>query len=273
MKKSFRFGKNWQKFIRYYLDTNRVNKAIESITEFCGLPSLEGKRFIDIGCGSGLFSYAAYTLNASEIVSFDIDKDSVSCCEYLKSQAGNPTKWIIKQGSILDRQFTQPLGRFDIVYSWGVLHHTGDMWNAIENAAQLVNDKGLLYIAIYNKADGLAIYPDGRIGPSTFWAFEKKIYSSLPSFIQDGIDYLIMAILIIAYLLTFRNPVQTIKNHRQLRGMSWRVDIKDWLGGYPYEYANVMEIFLFLKKRGFSLQNIKSNNGLLNNEYLFIKEG
>jgi 2-polyprenyl-6-hydroxyphenyl methylase/3-demethylubiquinone-9 3-methyltransferase len=53
--------------------------------------------------------------------------------------------------------------------------------------------------------------------------------------------------------------------------MSWRIDIKDWLGGYPYEYASVDEVFNFVKRLGFSLENLKCNIGLMNNEYLFKK--
>jgi len=237
---------------------------------------LKGKTFLDIGCGSGLFSLAALRLEASKVVSFDVDPFSVRCAQALFQQEGSPANWEIFEGSILDESLIKSLikkhGLFDIVYSWGVLHHTGNMWKAIENALSFVNDNGLLYIAIYNKADGLAIYPDGRFGPSKFWEFEKKIYSRLPLFLQNLIDFGVMSFLIIAYLLTFNNPIRKIRNHKkEFRGMSWRIDIKDWLGGYPYEYATVSEIFRFVKGKGFSLVNLKNNNGLRNNEYLFKK--
>ena len=267
--KQFAFGKNWESFLAHYLTRERINEAQKSLMEFCQMSDFTGKSFLDIGCGSGLFSLAAYELGASRIVSFDMDKDSVNCCELLKKSRGEPSHWSIMHGSILDMPFISALGEFDIVYAWEVLHHTGQMWKAIENSAILVRDGGVLYIAIYNKADGLAIYPDMRIGPSRFWKVEKRIYSRLPLIVQNLIDYILMFFLTLGYLATLRNPVKKIRGHRHLRGMSWRIDIKDWLGGYPYEYASVSEVFKFLRQRGFSLENLKCNNGLLNNEYLF----
>ena len=143
------------------------------------------------------------------------------------------------------------------------------MWKAIENASKLVAPKGSFCIAIYNKADAWGLYPDGRFGPSHLWVNEKRLYSRMPSFLQSFIDYSVMSALVVLYLLTLNNPMKKIRSHKQLRGMSWRVDIKDWLGGYPYEFASVDEIFSFVKNLGFSLENLKCNSGLMNNEYLF----
>lgn len=268
----FAFGKNWQAYVKNYLNQERIDEAKKSLLEFCdGNNLIKEKTFIDIGCGSGLFSLAAYQLGASEILSFDIDRDSTRSCEYLREREGSPANWQITHGSILDDDFVSTLNKHDFVYSWGVLHHTGNMWKAIENVTKLVKEKGSLCIAIYNKADGWGVYPDGRWGPSHFWVTEKRIYSKLPSPLQNLIDYSVMAVLVVLYVLTFNNPIKKIRGHKQFRGMSWRIDIKDWLGGYPYEYASVAEIFSFVKKLGFSLEHLKCNNGLINNEYLFRK--
>ncbi|MGA1791084.1 MAG: class I SAM-dependent methyltransferase [bacterium] len=268
---SFAFGRNWHHFVNHYLNSELLHEAKKSLIDFIGEDHIRGKSFIDVGCGSGLFSLAAYQLGASKVVSFDIDGDSVRCCEYLKDREGNPGNWEVRVGSILDERFISKIGTYDIVYSWGVLHHTGKMWEAIENATRFVAKNGLLYIAIYNKVDHFGFYPDGRFGPSSLWEKEKRIYASLPSLIQNLIDYIVMLIMIILYILTLNNPIDKIRSHKNFRGMSWRVDIKDWLGGFPYEYATVAEVFLFVKRLGFSLENLKSNNGLLNNEYLFKK--
>lgn len=269
--KSFEFGKNWWQFTRKFLSQESIEEAKKSILEFCHEYSLKGKSFVDVGCGSGLFSLAAYQLGASKILSFDIDPFSVNCCQYLREEAGNPSFWEVVTGSILDESFVIKLGKYDFVYSWGVLHHTGKMWTAIANTSKLVGPDGLLYLAIYNKADGFAIYPDGRLGSSWLWSKIKKNYLALPSLLQNSIDYGLMSLLIIIYLVTLNNPIRKIRSHKELRGMSWRIDIKDWLGGYPYEYASVSEVFSFVKKLGFTLENLKNNNGLRNNEYLFKK--
>lgn len=269
--KAFAFGQNWQGFVDKHLNEERIAEAVKSLEEFCGKDALKGKTFLDIGCGSGLFSLAARKLGAKAIVSMDIDQNSVACCQQLKESMNNPDDWKVVHGSVLDNEFMTSLGEFDFVYSWGVLHHTGEMWKAIDNAAARVAKNGGFYIAIYNDADGFQFMPDGRIGNSKIWLWEKKFYMSMPGFIQSLIDLAAQSAMILVYLITLRNPVRAIREHKQLRGMSWSVDIKDWLGGYPYEYAKADVLFKHLKPQGFNLENLKVHNGLLNNELYFSR--
>lgn len=270
---TFEFGKNWDAFLKRSLSDERIAEAEKSLREFTGGLDFRGKSFIDVGCGSGLFSFAAHRLGAAPMLSFDVDPHSVKCCEFMRQKAGNPDHWRVTGGSVLDADFVGALGRWDFVYSWGVLHHTGNMWKAIDNASRLVADGGHFYLAIYNKAEAFGIYPDGRFGPSRFWTPEKKLYNILPRPLKAAFDYLVMASAVAAYILTLKNPIRVIRGQRERRGMSWRTDIRDWLGGYPYEYASVSEIFDFMKERGFAMENVKCASGLGNNEFLFRKTG
>src|SRR5262252_8616036 len=133
----FEFGRNWQRFLRR-LNPKRIHSAELSIQQMLDCSSLYGKTFLDVGSGSGLFSLAARRLGA-RVVSFDCDSQSVACTSQLK-RAFSPEDedWRIERGSALDRDYLESLGTFDVVYSWGVLHHTGAMWNALENMSSLV---------------------------------------------------------------------------------------------------------------------------------------
>ena len=264
------FGSNWRSFIDHHLTDESRQEALQSLPAFLQRDSLEGLTFVDVGCGSGLFSWAARELGATRIVSFDVNPNSVACCKQLRADEGDPENWTVLEASILDREAMRALGEFDVVYSWGVLHHTGRMWNAIENAATLVKPGGVMWIAIYNRADGIGLYSDGRVGSSRFWEREKIFYNRLPKLGQRAMDYAAAGGMIGAYLLSGRNPVREIREHNRNRGMSWLVDIRDWLGGWPYEYASVEEIFSLVQKRlGYTLENVISTNSLRNNEYLF----
>jgi 2-polyprenyl-3-methyl-5-hydroxy-6-metoxy-1,4-benzoquinol methylase len=263
-KMAFSFGKNWQNFLKS-LDEDRFRNAEMSLSEFLNLRNLHNKSFLDIGCGSGLFSYAAFKLGAKKIVSFDLDSLSIECCNYLHKKINSPKNWEIYKGSILDSNFIFKLGKFDIVYSWGVLHHTGNMWDAIKNSAQLVSRGGYYYFAIYNKGKDI-------FGPS-FWLRIKKFYNSSPRIIKYTLESLYILKYFLFSLIKLRNPLVNIRNYKLKRGMSWRTDITDWLGGYPYECATVEEIYRFMKENfpEFNLINIKTTNGLGNNWYLFRK--
>ena len=97
---SFAFGENWEFIVKKYLNQDRINEAKKSLSEFMEIDSLHGKTFIDIGCGSGLFSLAAFQLGASSILSLDIDKKSVECCQLLKKENNDPDNWQIMHGSM-----------------------------------------------------------------------------------------------------------------------------------------------------------------------------
>ena len=266
----FRFGRNWNRFVQGYVNRERVEQAKDSLRSFLTRDHpLEGRRFLDIGSGSGLFSLAAFELGALEIVSLDVDEDSVATTKALRRRAGAPGHWSVHHGSVLDARLMESVGQFDVVYSWGVLHHTGAMWTAIERAAEAVAPSGLLYLALYNRIDHWTFARDGRFGTSRFWKGFKKRYTALPESLQSVVDYGVMSALVTAYVVSLRNPVKAIRGHQDVRGMSWRIDIRDWLGGYPYEYAAPDEVFRFVRRLGFSLENLTTPGHFKNNEYLF----
>lgn len=257
----FEFGNNWQSFLSTLTD-ERIIIAEASIKEMLEIDNLNGKSVIDIGSGSGLFSLAARKLGA-QIHSFDYDPASVACTQGLRSRYfPNDPNWIVDEGSVLDDKFLKLLGSFDFVYSWGVLHHTGNMWAAIENAASLVKKKGTLFIAIYND--------QGR--QSRFWRSVKESYCS--GFIGKMIvsSIFIPYFFLRALLSCVIRRENVFAEYKKNRGMSITHDWFDWLGGLPFEVATVEEIFRFLRDRGFVLRNIKTNNGLGNNQFVFVKD-
>lgn len=146
----FPFGRNWRRFLEV-VDKGRVEIAARSLEEMLGRGAVEGRSFLDVGAGSGLFSLAALRLGAARVHSFDFDDDAVACARALKDRfAPDAERWTIERGDILRADYISALGCWDVVYAWGVLHHTGQMWSAIDNAARLVEDGGALFLALYN---------------------------------------------------------------------------------------------------------------------------
>lgn len=143
-KQRFKFGDNWQRFLTV-LDEDRIIIAEKSLQKMLGVENLQGKTFLDAGSGSGLFSLVARRLGAM-VHSFDYDPQSVACTAELKRRYfTDDPQWVVEEGSVLDEEYLGQLGQFDVVYSWGVLHHTGAMWQALENVAPMVDGGGAAF--------------------------------------------------------------------------------------------------------------------------------
>ena len=262
----FPFGANWNRFVDR-VDDDRIRQAEAAMAAMLGDGAIAGRSFLDVGCGSGLLSLAALRLGAARVHSFDYDAASVAATERLKHRyAESAARWTIERGDILDDTYIRALGAWDVVYSWGVLHHTGSMWRALANTLALVADRGVLFIAIYND-QGLA---------TVYWRAVKRFYNQgrlaramvvgthVPAFVLRGLA---------ADLLRRKNPIQRYKGYRESRGMSVALDWLDWLGGYPFEAATPQAVHARVTAAGFRpVRAVTRERTWGCNEYVFVND-
>jgi len=253
----FAFGKNWIDFCKrlQYEDYLAAKESLKKL-----VPNLHGKTFLDVGCGSGLFSIAASALGARKVLGLDVDPEAVSTSKELIEKISQWDPDVkrdaidFKVESILNQNIAPQ--QYDVVYSWGVLHHTGDMYTAFERIRNVVDEKGTLVLAIYNKHF-----------TSPIWKLIKLIYVKSPNFVKKILVFLILVIKFLGALIISRqNPL------KRGRGMRFYNDIVDWVGGYPYEYASVSEVVDFFQARGFQLTKLIKTKGFTGcNEFVFEK--
>jgi 2-polyprenyl-6-hydroxyphenyl methylase/3-demethylubiquinone-9 3-methyltransferase len=262
----FGFGANWDRFLAT-VSPERIVAAEGSLRRM--LPDLDwrGLRFLDVGSGSGLFSLAARRLGA-RVLSFDLDPRSVACTAEMKRRHfPDDRDWAVQTGSVLDAAYLEGLGRFDVVYAWGSLHHTGALWSALESVAARVDGGGRLFVAIYND-QGFT---------SRCWRAIKRAYNLLPRGLRFVVILPVFARLwgptLLRDLLRLR-PFHTWRTYARDRGMApWR-DVIDWVGGYPFEVARPEEVFEFLRARGFGLAALRTCGGGHGcNEFVFARPG
>jgi len=269
IKPSFSFGVNWRNFIKKSFNQERLAIARRDILAFFEMDSFAGQTCIDIGCGSGIHSLAMIQAGAAKLFSFDYDIESVNATRRLHEREGKPGHWTVTQGSILDENFVGSVPKADIVYSWGVLHHTGQMWPAIKAAATMVKDGGLFYIAIYTKWTGsddavrlkIKYNRAGWLGKR--WMELCLMRQGIPSLSYVFKDFP-------HYRRQVSAKLRLIREYKEMRGMSFYHDIVDWLGGYPYEDATVEEVVWFCEKHcGLKLVKVNATGGNICSDYLF----
>ncbi|MDD2902157.1 MAG: class I SAM-dependent methyltransferase [Syntrophales bacterium] len=263
----FDFGKNWQLFSEHALTPEKVRQARRDFARLLQGIDLKGKSFLDIGFGQGLSLLIATAMDA-RTVGCDINP---TCGEVLEANkrlffpevAAAPVPVII--GSILAdavladlrRASPEGTGLYDLVHSWGVLHHTGNMELALKNAASLVKPGGYLILALYN-----------RHWTSPLWLGIKYLYHKSPPLLRQGMIHLFYPLIYLAKLvITGENP------RKQTRGMDFYYNVVDWVGGYPYEYAPREEIIARLQPLGLEIQRfIPAQVPTGCNEFIFRKD-
>jgi SAM-dependent methyltransferase len=234
----FDFGSNWEEFSKRRVDRRRLEIACESLQSLLGKKSFAGRSFLDVGCGSGLFSIAAHQLGASKVVGIDVNPRCIEISQANRDRLapGSPIEFYV--ASALEPEQLECLETFDLVYAWGSLHHTGSMWKAIRNVSRCVAPEGIMILAIYNKHI-----------TSPVWKVIKWLYNQVPRIVQRFMIYVFAGLIYVAKFLVMRsNPL------KKERGMDFWFDVIDWIGGYPYEYAAPAEMEQFVCDQEFSLR-------------------
>jgi len=253
---AFTFGENWLRYSRL-IDEPRIEEAMRSIQQLLGRPSLEQWSVLDVGSGSGLFAIACVRLGARRVLAIDRDENSVAAARQ------NVTRFLTADGSIrvdarCDDILEPHIGpeRFDVVYAWGSLHHTGAMWRAIENASNFCRRDGYFVLAIYN-----------RTWSSPWWLRIKHLYHNAPQPFRGLMVAVLTTARALARAAQLKDPFATG------RGMNVRYDAIDWLGGLPYECATAQEVTAFMRSHRFTVERQVLTRRLGCNEFVFKQAG
>jgi SAM-dependent methyltransferase len=251
MSDHFAFGKNWASYAEGIGET-QISGAVANLRRLLGGDDLADRRVIDIGCGSGLHSLAALRLGAAEVVAVDIDPDSVATTEALLQRTVPHARYRVARASVFDLDPAK-WGTFDLVYAWGVLHHTGDLAAALHRASALVAPGALFIVALYRKT-----------WLCGFWKWEKRWYAHVSADTQKRVRTTYRRLMALELLVKGRRLDDYVSAYVGNRGMDFEHDMHDWLGGYPYESASPAEVEAAVGRLGLTvMRSFLADGGLL----------
>jgi predicted RNA methylase len=239
----FQFGENWRSFVKTVSQAS-ILEAERALARLLPVEAIRGRTFLDIGCGSGLSMLAALRLGAESVNGIDFDASSVEAARALLKAYAPEGRWVVSERSVFALS-PDTDGVFDNVYSWGVLHHTGDVWRALECASAMVAPHGNFAVALYRKTMFCSL-----------WAHEKRFYTSASAPMQATIRWLYVTAYRIALLAQCRWPSSYERDYRSARGMEWNHDVHDWLGGYPYESVLADDVKSAMHRLGFDVERV-----------------
>lgn len=245
----FAFGKNWADYAKK-ISEQQIDEAEKGLERLLGREAIRDRRFSDIGCGSGIHTLAALRLGASEALAVDIDPDSVATTQAVLKRWAPDMNWHTQTISVFDIN-PKDIGTFDIVYTWGVLHHTGDMKRAISCAAEMTKEGGLFAFALYR-----------RTLFDLFWRWEKRWYASASPKSQALARNLYIALVRVGLWTKGRSFQEYVTSYSQNRGMVYENDVHDWLGGWPYETISPSEVEKVMHQLGFTLVSFFTEKGI-----------
>jgi len=235
----FEFGRNWTEYGEL-VDESRIAQAVQGLERLAEHSAIAGKTFLDVGCGSGVHSAAALRMGASRVMAVDLDPQSVSAARAVLTRFAPQGAWEVREQSVFALDPEQ-MGVFDVVYAWGSLHHTGALYEAWRRAALLVAPGGLLIVGVYR-----------RTYLCRLWKLEKWLYTRAPAWCQWCARALYVGIFRSAFLITGRDfKAYSDSYGASYRGMDFRHDVHDWLGGYPYESISPAEADDLCRSIGF----------------------
>lgn len=256
----YAFGKNWSRYLKRSFDEGRVEIARQHFLSHLGRADLCGLDVLDVGCGSGIHSLAALRAGAERVFSFDFDADAVRATRWLHRYAGSPRAWEVAQGDVLDEAFMASLGQWKLVYAWGVLHHTGDVWRALRIVKKAVADGGLLYVSLYSA--------DVQSDPQ-YWLRVKREYNEAGRFKRwRMLMWYLWEHMMYRRIGNLPALVRRAASYRFERGMSLLTDARDWLGGWPMQFVRDQEVLDAVQAEN-AFRLVKMVTGQACTEFLF----
>ena len=233
----------------YPLELEGVIKHLQHIYP----DGLEGKTVLDGGCGSGMVSVAFATLGA-DVTGVDVTRQCVENGRKNAQRFGVECRFI--QADLVTLSLDD---QFDIIYTWGVLHHTPDAEASFHSLATHLKEDGDIIIAVYL-----------RTPLSGFWNSIRVFYQRSPSMLKTVTRKTTAA------LLAGVDMAKRLVGGRQrymMRGTSNEEIVNDWFGVPHRTFHSYDEVYKWFEDAGLAYELVDPHTGRFKSTSNFVVRG
>lgn len=234
----------------YPLELKGVLKHLEELFP----EGVKGKRVLDGGSGSGMVS-VAFALMGADVTGVDITPKCVENGYKRAEHYGVKCKFINESLVTLDLSNEH----FDIIYSWGVLHHTEDARQSFFSLARHLREGGEIIVAVYLKT---------KI--SWFWNFARIFYQNAPTVFKT--IFLNIGSVFLNIVDLFRKIIFN-KERYMMRGTNNKEILNDWFGVPHRTFHSYNEVFKWFDENGLDCKLINPATGRFKSTSNFVVRG
>ena len=226
--------------------------VIQHLTELFP-EGVKGKKVLDAGSGSGMVSIAFAVMGAS-VTGVDITSKCIENGRKRAKAFGVECRFVQSDLTMLDLHED-----FDIIYSWGVLHHTADAKASFFRLVEHLRPGGEIIIAVYL-----------RTAFSSFWNFSRVFYQSSPGFAKTAFRRS-ASVLLNGYDAVRKALMK--KERYMLRGTSNEELVNDWFGVPHRTFHTYTEVYEWFREKGLDYRLVNPATGRFKSTSNFVVRG
>jgi 2-polyprenyl-3-methyl-5-hydroxy-6-metoxy-1,4-benzoquinol methylase len=159
----------------YYDEVEARKYFVEPhIPRFAEFDRWNGKKVLEIGCGIGTDTIN-FARAGAQVTAIDLTEQSLEVARQRAKVFGLEDRIRFLQANAEKLSETVPVERYDLVYSFGVIHHTPDPSRVLDEIRKYVTPESTVKVMVYNRWSWKVLWILLAYGKGRIWKLDRLI--------------------------------------------------------------------------------------------------
>lgn len=161
---------------REYFDEVEARKYFVEphIPQFAEFERWKGKKVLEIGCGIGTDTMN-FARKGAQVTAVDLSDESLQVARTRAKVFGLEDRITFIQANAEQLSDFVPVETYDLVYSFGVIHHTPHPENVIQEIRKYMGPKSEFKMMVYNRYSWKVLWILLKYGNGAFWRLDDLV--------------------------------------------------------------------------------------------------